>query len=65
VRHPLKFNFPDSYDEKQLISELADHYSLKKERFIFESFAVYDTFDWRLFNRSLADHKNAGTFKTC
>jgi hypothetical protein len=53
VRHPLKFNFPDGYDEQQLISELADHYSIKKGRFIFESFAVYDTFDWRLFNRSL------------
>jgi CHAD domain-containing protein len=53
MRHPLKFNFPDGYDEQQLISELADHYSIKKGRFILESFAVYDTFDWRLFNRSL------------
>jgi CHAD domain-containing protein len=62
VRHPLKFNFPDSYDEKQLISELADHYSLKKERFIFESFAVYDTFDWRLFNRSLVLYESGNKF---
>ena len=49
----LKFNFPDEYNEQRLINELADHYSIKKERSIFESFAIYDTFDWRLFNKSL------------
>lgn len=53
MRHPIKFNFPDGYDEQQLIKELADHYSIKKGRFIFESFSFYDTFDWRLFNKSL------------
>ena len=36
-----------------MISELADQYAIKKEPAISESFAIYDTFDWRLFNKSL------------
>jgi len=36
-----------------LVSELADQYAIKKEPAVSESFAVYDTFDWRLFNKSL------------
>ncbi len=62
MRHPLKFKVPDSYDEQQLMSELADHYSIKKERFISESFAVYDTFDWRLFNKSLVLYESGNKF---
>jgi CHAD domain-containing protein len=53
MRHTLQFSFPAGYDEQQLISELADHYSTQKERFVAESMAIYDTFDWRLFNKSL------------
>ncbi|MEA3429351.1 MAG: CHAD domain-containing protein [Thermodesulfobacteriota bacterium] len=49
----VKFNLPDKYNEQQLISELADYYSIKKERSIAESLGIYDTFDWRLFNNSL------------
>jgi len=53
MRNNLKFNLPDRYKEEQLISELADQYAIKKEPAISESFAIYDTFDWRLFNKSL------------
>jgi len=53
MQNNLKFNLPDGYKVQQLISELADQYSIKKEPAISESFAIYDTFDWRLFNKSL------------
>ncbi|MCP4630896.1 MAG: CHAD domain-containing protein [bacterium] len=53
MRNNLKFNLPDGYEAQQLISELADQYAIKKEPAISESFAIYDTFDWRLFNKSL------------
>jgi CHAD domain-containing protein len=53
MRNNLKFNLPDGYKEHQLISELADQYAIKKEPAVSESFAIYDTFDWRLFNKSL------------
>jgi CHAD domain-containing protein len=53
MRNNLKFNLPDGYKAQQLISELADQYAIKKEPPISESFAIYDTFDWRLFNKLL------------
>jgi len=53
MRNNLKFNLPDGYKQQQLISELAGPYAIKKESAISESFAIYDTFDWRLFNKSL------------
>ena len=49
----LKFNLPDGHDEKQFIRQLAGHYSIKKEPTGAERFTIYDTFDWRLFNKSL------------
>ena len=52
----LKFNLPDGHDEKQFIRQLADHYTLKKEPTVAERFTIYDTFDWRLFNKSFILH---------
>lgn len=49
----LKFNLPKGYKEQQLISQLADQYTIKKEPAVFESLTFFDTFDWRLFNKSL------------
>ena len=49
----LKYNLPDGYDEKQLIRNLADQYTLEKEAAIAERICFFDTFDWRLFNKSL------------
>ena len=49
----LQYKLPDGYDEKQFMRKLADQYSIKKEQAISERFAIYDTFDWRLFNKSL------------
>jgi len=53
MRDNLKFSLPHGYKEQQLISELSDHFAIKKGRSISESIAMYDTFDWRLFNKSL------------
>ncbi len=49
----LKYTLPDGYDETQFIGELADQYSLKEEPVIAERSSFFDTFDWRLFNKSL------------
>ena len=50
---PIKYNLPDGYDDKQLIGELANVYAIKTEQPIQKRMAIYDTFDWRLFNESL------------
>ncbi|MFC1858283.1 CHAD domain-containing protein [Thermodesulfobacteriota bacterium] len=48
----LKFSLPEEYNQQQLTGALADHYAIKKERPVLKSMAIYDTFDWRLFNKS-------------
>ena len=53
MHNHLKFSLPDGYNQQQLIGALADHYAIKKEQTVLMSMAIYDTFDWRLFNKSL------------
>lgn len=48
----LKFILPNGYGERQLISQISDHFSIKKERPVLKVFTFYDTFDWRLFKKS-------------
>ena len=52
MRDYLKFSLPDEYNQQQLTGALADHYMVKKERPVLKRMAIYDTFDWRLFNKS-------------
>jgi CHAD domain-containing protein len=52
MRDHLKFSLPDDYTQQQLTGPFADHYGIKKERPVLKSMAIYDTFDWRLFNKS-------------
>jgi len=52
MHNQLKFRLPDEYNQQQLTSALADHYVIKKELPALKRMAIYDTFDWRLFNKS-------------
>jgi len=52
MRDKLKFSLPDEYNLQHLAGALADHYVIKKERPVLKSMAIYDTFDWRLFDKS-------------
>jgi hypothetical protein len=53
MHNDLKFSLPDPYNPQQLSSALVDHYAIQKEQPVLKNMAIYDTFDWRLFNRSL------------
>jgi hypothetical protein len=53
MHNDFKFRLPDPYDPQWLFSALGDHYAILKEQPVRKSMAIYDTFDWRLFNRSL------------
>lgn len=53
MSNPLIFNVPEGHDERLFFDELSDHYSIKKGQYIYQRFGIFDTFDWRLFNRSL------------
>ena len=49
----LKFSLPDGQAEKQIIGQLADEYVIKKQPAVAARFTIYDTFDWRLYHKSL------------
>jgi len=51
--HPVNFHVPDRLDEQRLIRDLAARYRVNKARGKQEVVAFYDTFDWRLYHRSL------------
>ena len=55
----MNMSSPDSYDDQKIISELANHYILRRERSRATNFAIYDTFDWRLFEKSLGLYNSA------
>jgi len=50
---PIQFDLPGDVDIEQFIHESSDPYGVKKERVKTEPIRIYDTFDWRLFNKSL------------
>ena len=50
---PRKFHIPKGHDAKCWIRELTDRYSVQEGRIREEKLSFYDTFDWRLFHRSL------------
>lgn len=49
----MKSAFPEGFDGHPLIRDLARRYSIRKERTASRRFSLFDTFDWRLFRRSL------------
>jgi CHAD domain-containing protein len=50
---PRIFHVPPGHDAKRWIRELTDRYSVQEGRSRVEKISFYDTFDWRLFHRSL------------
>ncbi|RPH47338.1 MAG: CHAD domain-containing protein [Desulfobacteraceae bacterium] len=54
----IKFSLPGELDTGALISELAAHYSIKKDPVDNRSILIYDTFDWRLFKKSFVLYKS-------
>jgi CHAD domain-containing protein len=53
MRTDLKYTLPDGHNKQHFIAELAERYTIKKEPAVAERLTIYDTFDWRLFNKSL------------
>ena len=48
-----KYSLPDNFDKKQFIDELSERYTIRPTPAKSEMVTFYDTFDWRLFNKSL------------
>jgi len=54
ILNNLIFQMPDGYSFGELESELASIHTFERERPFLEPLTLLDTFDWRLFNKSLA-----------
>ncbi len=54
MRIHLQHILPDDFDRGRLIEALADDYTIKEERSASNWVAIYDTFDWRLYDKSYA-----------
>jgi len=48
----LKFRLPDEYNKHQFIDNLSTLHAISQESTEADSFFIYDTFDWRLFNKA-------------
>jgi CHAD domain-containing protein len=53
VQKDMNFTLPKEYDQSEFIRELQDQYLIQQEKTVSERYVYYDTFDWRLYNKSL------------
>lgn len=56
----LRLRFPDGATSHSLASIVADDHALKAEEPVETTVTLYDTFDWRLFNKSLVLCRTGG-----
>jgi CHAD domain-containing protein len=54
----LHFKFPEGYTKADLERLIGDSYSFRVDRPVSEKWVLYDTFDWRLFNKSLTMYQS-------
>ena len=60
-----KYRLPDGYDQQRVVDALARDFSISAEWSASKRYAFYDTFDWRLFNKSLALYQSGSTLSLC
>jgi hypothetical protein len=52
----LRFKLPKKFDQEQLGGLIADRYAFELDKPLANRILIYDTFDWRLFQRLLSLH---------
>jgi CHAD domain-containing protein len=53
MQKDIKFTLPEDFQQHAFIRELQDRYLIQQEQTCQEHYVYYDTFDWRLYNKSL------------
>ncbi len=56
----MNMSLPDGRDGRKIIGDLANHYLLRQEQPRAKNVGIYDTFDWRLFEKSLVLYSSEG-----
>src|SRR5215469_4951458 len=49
----MKFALPKDFHQREFIRELQSFYCIQQEKTFRAQYTYYDTFDWRLYNKSL------------
>ena len=57
----IKFALPEDFHQRELIHDLQAIYSIQQEETFRRQYVYYDTFDWRLYNKSLVLCRTAQT----
>jgi CHAD domain-containing protein len=53
MQKDVKFTLPEDFHQAAFIRELQDRYLIQQEKTCREQYVYYDTFDWRLYHKSL------------
>ena len=53
MQQDVQFTLPEDFNQHEFIRELQDRYCIQQEKTFREHCVYYDTFDWRLYNKSL------------
>ena len=53
MQKDVKFTLPEDFNQHEFIRGLQDLYFIQQEKTFREHYVYYDTFDWRLYNKSL------------
>jgi CHAD domain-containing protein len=57
LHSPIRFNLPGECDVDRLLAGLEGPYRIRKQPAKTQTIRIYDTFDWRLFKKSLVLHQ--------
>jgi CHAD domain-containing protein len=53
VEKGIKFTLPEDFHQRELIQDLQAYHCIQQEETFIKRYVYYDTFDWRLYNKSL------------
>src|SRR5215831_16516404 len=53
MQKDVKFTLPGDFNQYKFIRELQNRYLIQQEKISREHYIYYDTFDWRLYHKSL------------
>ena len=61
MQKDMRFILSKALKQREFISELQEQYPIQQEKTYSEQYIYYDTFDWRLYNKSLILYSTAQT----
>ena len=61
MQKDMRFILTKTLQQRAFINELQEQYAIQQEKTYSEHYIYYDTFDWRLYNKSLLLYSTSQT----